>query len=107
MLFDKDGVTGMETRIHKGSDKIIVQRTQDTQPLLDLNKQERANESGNFKGDLHKVASIPLIVVEQWVTELKQAGRDPRPFCKENRKWLIAKLNSPEFSALRTKSGNV
>jgi len=79
-----------------------IRRVQDVEPVLDDNQRESLSAPSGWKGDLHKVASIPLIIVEQWWKEL---GSDP--FNKANRQWLIAKLNSSEFGKLRTKEGRI
>ena len=86
----------------KAENKIVICQTRDVEPEIEANKAELNNNSENWKGDLHKVASIPLIVVEQWWKELKGD-----PFSKENRAWLKRKLNSNEFMYFRTKAGRI
>jgi len=52
------------------------------------------------------MASIPPIVIVQWTEELKKHGADCiNPLDAKNRKFLLAKLNSPEWNKLRTKQG--
>jgi hypothetical protein len=101
-LLDYDDFTGVMSVMEKDGDKLHVNQVQDVEPLLDANQREIASATTNFKGDLHKVASIPLIIIEQWYKELGD-----NPLDKRNRKWLIAKLNSNEFIKLRTKHGRV
>lgn len=86
----------------EANDKTIIQTVQDVEPLLDINKRALANSDPGWQGDFHHVASIPLVVVEQWWAEL---GSDP--FSEENRTWLIARLNSKDWCKLRTKEGRI
>lgn len=106
---DYDHHTGIiETTKTDGSGVIEVTRTQDTQEILDYNHQQRSNSESGFRhGNFHKVASIPLILIEQWNKELKQQGRIGDIFHKENRSVLIAKINSNQYHKLRTKECNV
>lgn len=94
--FNKDAMTG----------KISIHKTQDVNPFLNANKQEMNNQSSGFKGDMHKMASIPPIVLEMWREDMKATGYpncDPLAVC--NRKYLLSKLNSPDWNFLRTKQG--
>tara|TARA_B100000809_G_scaffold10429_1_gene9857 strand:+ start:2114 stop:2455 length:342 start_codon:yes stop_codon:yes gene_type:complete len=109
-LFDVDRFSGIIEHIGK-NDKgnTIIQRSQDTRAILGANRQEMASQvDGNWKGDMHKVASIPLIVVDQWREEMKIAGyHNCDPLASDNRAFLIAKINSSEWSGIRTKQGRV
>lgn len=96
-LYDKDEHTG----------KTIIKRVQDVEGVLDCNQRERNSNNQSWKGDLHKVASIPLVIWEQWIIELKRQGRTPNPSHPSNRKWLVAKLNSGDYGKLRTKDGTI
>ena len=94
--FSKDAMTG----------KIQIHKQQDVNPFLEFNKNEMNNQSSGFKGGWHKMASIPPIVIEMWREEMKAKGYDnPNPLDKENRKFLLGKLNSPDWNKLRTKQG--
>jgi len=90
--YSKDPMTG----------KITIRTSQDVAPVLKSNQQAREIESGNWKGDLHHVASIPKILWTQWWKEL---GGDP--FSKENRPRLMKLLNDGDFSKLRVKTGRI
>ncbi len=94
--FSKDAMTG----------KIHIHKQQDVNPFLQMNQAEMSNQSCGFKGGWHKMASIPPIVIEQWREEMKAKGYDdPNPLAVENRKFLLGKLNSPDWNKLRTKQG--
>lgn len=97
-----DSYDGMQEWVKTEDGKTVLKKTADVGKELDLNAADRNSAQSGWKGDMHKVASIPLIVVEQWWKEL---GSDP--FAKQNRKWLIARLNSGDWSKLRTKEGNL
>lgn len=94
--FNKDAITG----------KIHIKKEQDVNPFLNANKQEMSNQTSGFKGDMHKMASIPPIVLEMWREDMKKKGYpDCNPLAVCNRKYLLGKLNSPDWNFLRTKQG--
>ena len=96
--FNKDSTTG----------KIHIHKTQDVNPFLSANKAEMNSGSAGFKGGWHKMASIPPIVLEMWREDMKAKGYpNPNPLAVENRKYLLSKLNSPDWNALRTKQGMI
>lgn len=106
-MYDIDAQTGIVEKYSKDDDgKIKVYQTQDVKPFIEHNKTfEDANAKG-FKGDWHRMASIPPIVIVQWTEELKAKGADNvNPLDVQNRKFLLSKLNSPEWNKLRTKQG--
>lgn len=41
-------------------------RSQDVEPILDFNRMARNHVNTNKKGEMHHVARIPLIMIEQW-----------------------------------------
>lgn len=109
-LFDIDRFSGVIEHIGKNiNGDTVIQKTQDIRGIVQANRREINNHIDNsWQGDMHKVASIPMIVVEQWREELKAKGHiDCNPLSTENRNFLIAKINSSEWSALRTKQGRV
>jgi hypothetical protein len=88
------------------SGKIQVYQTQDVKPFIAHNKLAEENALGGFKGNFHRMASIPPIVIVQWTEELKAKGADcVNPLDAQNRKFLLAKLNDPAWNKLRTKQG--
>ena len=105
---DLDYQTGiLETySIDKHDGKVKVHKSQDVDPFLAANKQELDRQSSGFKGDMHKMASIPPIVLEMWREDMKKKGYpDTNPLAMCNRKYLLGKLNSPDWNFLRTKQG--
>ena len=93
-IYHKDNHTG----------QFHVEIVQDVGKYLKANADEfNTTEKGTtWKGDMHKVASIPEVVVAQWWKEL-----GGNPFSKENRGWLTARLNSREYYKLRTRAGSI
>ena len=90
---------GTTTYFHwdPSTDGFTLEERQDAEPAIELNKL-RMNEVGSgWKGELHMVASIPLVVV----TDLQRKGiwRD-----KER---LRAWLNERDNRAFRTRPGRV
>lgn len=108
-LFDydvKSGVSEFFLKNDKGQN--VIQKTQNTDAIIKANQQEMNYHTNGWRGDMHKVASIPLIIVEQWREELKAKGNhNPDPLHTDNRSFLIAKINSSEWSSLRTKQGRI
>ena len=103
---DIDAQTDIVENYYKEDGKIKVYQTQDVKPFLDHNHKHMDAGSNGFKGDWHRMASIPPIVIVQWTEELKARGADNvNPLDVQNRKYLLGKLNSPEWNKLRTKQG--
>ena len=102
-----DEQTGILETYSKDVDgKIKVYQTQDVKPFLEHNKEYKDNVGSGFKGGWHRMASIPPIVIVQWTEELKKMGADcVNPIDVKNRKFLLGKLNSPDWNKLRTKQG--
>jgi len=94
----------IETRWHPGEtdDQFVVERTQDVEPILNQNKKRQNDGLDGYSPsrDLKQVASIPLVVAEQWmkadgVNWLSLTGKD-------REKYLRKKLNDPDNAFLRT-----
>tara|TARA_R110000744_G_scaffold121908_2_gene226758 strand:+ start:63 stop:404 length:342 start_codon:yes stop_codon:yes gene_type:complete len=109
-FFDADKYTGVIETFQKHEGKNIIRRHQNTDAIFNANNNElNTHSSGNnWAGDMHKVASIPLIVVDMWREELKAKGlHNCNPLHNDNKTFLIAKINSSEWSKLRTKQGRI
>lgn len=84
-----------------GADGLLVRHSsEDVEPILEANKR-RANatpETGRFAGDgFHMVARIPRILIEKWMNEEGIDFFDRNDWPK-----IVAKLNSSEYSYLKT-----
>lgn len=85
-----------------------ITTTADVAPTFNLNTEQRNNAQTGWKGDMHHVARIDMVIIEMWRNEMKAAGHtDCDPLSRDNRKWLAAKLNSSDFLKLRTKTGRI
>lgn len=104
---DEISWNGIKTSYYYNSadKKIHVIRTQDVQGQVDANQAEYNSHSDlkssrYGKGPMHKVASIPPGVVEQWMKE----GFNIFTASDEE---LRRKLNDPEYKKLRTMPGRL
>ena len=82
--------------------KVIIRKTQDVEPILERNKRLLTADDGYSPSrEFRRAASIPLVIVEQWLRE----GVDIfDPNCNEAVK---RKLNDPQFAHLRTAPGRL
>ena len=79
-----------------------VTRIQDVEPILNENKKRQNNgtDGHTTSRDLKHVASIPIVVAEQW---MKADGVNWRSLTgPEREKYIRKKLNDPDNSFLRT-----
>lgn len=87
-----------------GDGRLIVNRVQDVEPILEANKKEYnsvSTKGKKFKGDFHKVATIPNVMVEKF---MKMGINLMRP-TKEDMVRLKKILNDPDYKHLRTTPG--
>ena len=84
----------VSTKYITEDDKLIINRSQDIQRILDFNK-ERNIEGHNRKSDMRLAGSIPFVVVEMWIREsgLKLGSQEFAEYVKK-------KLMSCEFNKL-------
>jgi len=84
----------LKTTYHGEDDKLIVNRSQDVQDILDFNK-ERNIDGHNKKSDMRLVGSIPFVVIEMWMQEsgLKLGSQEFAEYVKK-------KLMSGDFNRL-------
>lgn len=98
-LMDKDRTTGLSRYFSydEASDTYTIRTQQEVTDLLDANRDQANAAPTGWKGDVHKVASIPLNVYY----DLKRRGIVDDP--KRLREWL----NDPDNRYFRTKTGRV
>ena len=110
---DKNSASTLKTRMHidESENKYHFEDVQDVEPILDMNKKESnlGNDALQMRGELGrhagmtKVASIPMIVVQQLAQQgiMTNAGgiKDRVRF----RKWL----NDPNNRFFKTYNGNI
>lgn len=100
-LFDVNGDVISTLHYDKMTDVTTIKQTQDVDPYLEANKEQRDSQASKMGDGLQKIASIPLVLIDQW---RKEIGSDPLSI--DNRGWLMRRLNDPAFSKLRTRKGN-
>jgi hypothetical protein len=100
-VFDIDPLTGVKKMWHYDADKdeAIIETIVDASGVVEDNKTEfnHFDERSNWKGDLHKVASIPMSVYY----DLKAQG------ITEDPARMKAWLNDPDNRFFRTRPGRV
>lgn len=92
-------MSDVKTIFHGGDDNVTIERVQDVEGILQDNK-EAYDEDQRRNAFGRRVASIPNIVIEQWMKEginIFNMGSDP-----DVRKKVFMKLNSPDWRHLRT-----
>lgn len=104
-LFDVDPITGAREFFHYDplSDTFVIESVADVAPTLDANEAFRQVETGNWKGDMHLVASIPPTLVPDLA---KQGIMWPDGRIRDEKKlqrWLCDRDNMK----LRTKTGQL
>jgi len=84
----------VKTKILDEDGKIIVNRSQDVQRILDFNK-ERNIDGHNKKSDMRLAGSIPFVVVEMWMNEC-----GAKLGSQELSEYIKKKLMSGDYSKL-------
>lgn len=87
------------SRLDHSERRIVIERVQDIEPILEMNKQLQ-NEPQQMAGSFHHIGTIPNVVLEKWINEeganvLKMRGDEFGKFIKK-------KLRDPENKWLRT-----
>ena len=100
-VFDINPITGVKKMWHYDADKdeAIIETIVDASSVVEDNKAEfnHFDERASWKGDLHKVATIPMSLYY----ELKKQGITDDP--KRMKAWL----NDPDNRFFRTRPGTV
>lgn len=99
--FDDDPITGINQEFQESPDgkEFTIGTEQDIEPYLQANLDLRNmfDEHAGWKGDVHHVASIPDVVMDDLMR--KGIYQDEKAF----RKWL----NDPENRCFRTRPGKI
>lgn len=93
----------VETKLYLDASekKFTFVRVQDVDPILELNKQQRAN---SYTSDWGKhIARIPNIIMERWLhEELDRGNVGLRMYTDEFDRLIERKLQDPDWAYLRT-----
>lgn len=86
------------------SDKLHISHSQDIAPIIKDNI-ARSNEIDKHTawGETERVASIPMVLVVDWMAE----GINVMAPSQDCLKKIKQRLNSPEYSYLRTRGGRI
>jgi hypothetical protein len=85
-------------------DKLHIAHAQDVAPIIESNRKAfNASEKHDKYSDWNRVASIPAVVVMEWMKE----GINVMAPTYEDQKKIKKKLNSPEYAYLRTRKGRL
>jgi hypothetical protein len=102
VLYEHDPVMGRTVWIRDNGDGTMTARTDyDVTKTLDANKAALASAAPGWKGDWHRVASIPLGLLHNPELGLMDAARDG------DRGYLRKILNDSDYRHLRTKEGKL
>jgi len=98
-IFDRDPISGTTEFFHYDpkTDDFTIETRQECDDLVEANKLAFNGHEGGWKGDMHRVASIPMNVY----LELRQKG------ILDDQKKLRAWLNDPDNRYFRTRPGRV
>lgn len=89
----------IETRLHgTGDGRIVIERIQDVEPILDLNKalQNTPQRTESFR----HIGTIPNIILERWMNESDE--NILRMSSKDFDRFIHRKLRDPDWAWLRT-----
>jgi hypothetical protein len=95
------------TRVHldgNGQD-LAVEHWQDCEDILERNKALRSMPQKSDFG--RHIASIPNVIIVQWMNEEHARGHNVMPFTKEFDEIIARKLRDPEWAYLRTDNADV
>jgi len=107
-VIETDVYTGITEQIDIKNGHTQIKTVQNIDDTLDVNNADRNNSGAGWKGEMHHVARIPMLMIQQWNNELKSEGaNDTNIMSANNKKRFIAKLNDYNFSKLRTKTGRI
>lgn len=86
-------------RLDRSEGLIVIERVQDIEPILDLNKYLQ-NEPQAWAGDWHHIGTIPNILIEKWANE--EGVNILGMTAEEWGQFIKRKLRDPDNKWLRT-----
>ena len=88
----REAQSAVQTKYFDEDGKIIINRSQDIQPILEFNKQ-RNIDGHKYGSDMRLAGSIPFTVVEMWMREC-----GAKLGSQELNEYIKKKLMSGDFS---------
>ena len=101
-IVDRDGNVMTEYIYNAYDDSLTVKRSADIEANVESNKREYIDNQHSKFGDLKRVASIPVVVMEKWIAEDGINYMAP-----EHKDALRRKLNDPDNRFMRTMPGKL
>lgn len=90
-LTEYDAQTGIRTTVHKTENQVVIQKTEDVEPILRAAAEERAWNQGARWGDgMKKVGTVPMSVVAKFMRQ--DGGFDSKrcaQWLKENPAFVV------------------
>lgn len=103
-LLDYDPIRGVSCYFEQDSSgAILLHHEQDVESILEANKRQKSIENLSNKGikkGMWHYGCVPDVILMKWT---KEVGSDI--LASHNRKEFFKRLNSPEYSHLRTTYG--
>ena len=97
-------MSGVQTILEgDSSSEMQVTRSQYYGNIIEQTKREMAESTTSWKGDLHKVAEFPNIIIENFCLRNKITFAE---FMRE-KKYIKMMLNDPALKYFRTKAGRI
>lgn len=105
VLLDASGGVVKQFHDAPGDDQWAIEHIQDVEPILDDNKRARESDGYSPSRDLRRIASIPMVVIVQWMNEsgINLMALPKREFAA----FVKRKLADPEWFHLRTAGGKL
>lgn len=106
-VLDHDDEFGITQYMQADEHGVTLKTVQDVQPILDQNARMRSAHAQAPKGDQtwgNHVARIPFLLWERFCKE-RPGLRNAQPSDEDNA-WLVAKINSREYSQTKTFDGS-
>jgi hypothetical protein len=69
-LTEYDAVTGIRTTVHQTENRVVIQKTEDVEPILQATAAEREWNQGQRWGEgMKKVGTVPMSVVAKFMRQ--------------------------------------
>lgn len=100
-------VNGVSATVHEVDGGVVLEHSQDIEGILKQNEAER--QSTQTGGNMRKVASIPMVIYQQWDKEFQKAHGCTLMNAPKHLKqgFMTRKLNDAAFAKLRTGGGKL
>ena len=102
-IYDKN----QEIHIDRGTRKLVVRSRQDTNPIMKQNKMCRNHIPEAQRGDMQRIAQIPLIALQIKTKELHGHSNWFKLDLDQQKSLIKGMINSNEFQNFKTGSKNL